>query len=94
MYIIAFFIFSIYGKLVAVAKGAIQLRVSQEGNEQYAQAEDLVLSINIEASNTTATHPITEEEHSSVRKMIHNGQLYILRNGMQYDACGRVVSAQ
>lgn len=82
-------------ELVALAKGAIQLRVSQAGEVgKYAAAEDLVLSISIEAGNTTATEQVSANEQVMVRKVMRNGVLYILRDGQCYDTCGRLVDAE
>ena len=82
-------------ELVALAKGAIQLRVSQAGEAgKYAAAEDLVLSISIEAGNTTATEQVSDNEQVMVRKVLRDGVLYILRGGMCYDINGRLIGAE
>ena len=82
-------------ELVALAKGAIQLRVSQAGETgKYAAAEDLVLTIDIEAGNTTATEQVSANEQVMVRKVLRDGVLYILRGGMCYDINGRLIGAE
>lgn len=82
-------------ELVALAKGAIQLRVSQAGEAgKYAAAEDLVLTISIEAGNTTATEQVSANEQVMVRKVMRDGVLYILRGGMCYDINGRLIGAE
>ena len=82
-------------ELVALAKGAIQLRVSQAGEAgKYAAAEDLVLTISIEAGNTTATEQVSANEQVMVRKVLRDGVLYILRGGMCYDINGRLIGAE
>ncbi|MGN0234898.1 MAG: hypothetical protein ACI4BD_01085 [Paludibacteraceae bacterium] len=80
--------------LKAIAVGAVQLRVSQGGNAQYEPAEDLVLTIAIGENTSTATEQVEDGEQVAARKMIRNGQLYILRNGMLYDARGRLVVSE
>ncbi len=82
-------------ELVALAKGAIQLRVSQAGEAgKYAAAEELVLTISIEADNTTATEQVSANEQVMVRKVLRDGVLYILRGGMCYDINGRLIGAE
>ena len=82
-------------ELVALAKGAIQLRVSQAGEVgKYQAAEEWVQTINIEAGNTTATEQVGATEQVSVRKVMRDGVLYILRDGQCYDTCGRLVGAE
>ena len=82
-------------ELVALAKGAIQLRVRQAGEAgMYAAAEDLVLTISIEAGNTTATEQVSANEQVMVRKVLRDGVLYILRGGMCYDINGRLIGAE
>ncbi len=82
-------------ELVALAKGAIQLRVSQAGEAgKYAAAEDLVLTISIEAGNTTATEQVSANEQVMVRKVLRDGVLYILCGGMCYDINGRLIGAE
>ena len=82
-------------ELVALAKGAIQLRVRQAGEAgKYAAAEDLVLTISIEAGNTTATEQVSANEQVMVRKVLRDGVLYILRGGMCYDINGRLIGAE
>ena len=82
-------------ELVALAKGAIQLRVRQAGEAgKYAAAEDLVLTISIEAGNTTATEQVSANEQVMVRKVMRDGVLYILRGGMCYDINGRLIGAE
>lgn len=82
-------------ELVALAKGAIQLRVSQAGEAgKYAAAEDLVLTISIEAGNTTATEQVSANEQVMVRKVMRDGVLYIMRGGMCYDINGRLIGAE
>lgn len=82
-------------ELVALAKGAIQLHVSQAGEAgKYAAAEEQVWTINIEAGTTTATEQVSANEQVMVRKVMRNGVLYILRDGQCYDTCGRLVDAE
>ena len=82
-------------ELVALAKGAIQLRVRQAGEAgKYAAAEDLVLTISIEAGNTTATEQVSANEKVMVRKVMRDGVLYIMRGGMCYDINGRLIGAE
>ena len=81
-------------ELVALAKGAIQLRVRQAGEAgKYAAAEER-WTIDIEAGNTTATEQVSADEQVMVRKVMRNGVLYILRDGQCYDTCGRLVDAE
>lgn len=81
-------------ELVALAKGAIQLRVSQAGEAgKYAAAEER-WTIDIEAGNTTATEQVSANEQVMVRKVLRDGVLYILRDGQCYDTCGRLVDAE
>lgn len=82
-------------ELVALAKGAIQLHVRQAGEAgKYAAAEELVLTISIEADNTTATEQVSANEQVMVRKVLRDGVLYILRGGMCYDINGRLIGAE
>ena len=81
-------------ELVALAKGAIQLRVSQAGEAgKYAAAEER-WTIDIEAGNTTATEQVSANEQVMVRKVLRDGVLYILRGGMCYDINGRLIGAE
>lgn len=81
-------------ELVALAKGAIQLRVSQAGEAgKYAAAEERWI-IDIEAGNTTATEQVSANEQVMVRKVMRDGVLYILRGGMCYDINGRLIGAE
>ena len=81
-------------ELVALAKGAIQLRVSQAGEAgKYAAAEERWI-IDIEAGNTTATEQVSANEQVMVRKVLRDGVLYILRGGMCYDINGRLLGAE
>ena len=82
-------------ELVALAKGAIQLRVRQAGEVgKYQAAAEWVQTINIEAGNTTATEQVVATEQASVRKILRDGVLYILRGGMCYDINGRLIGAE
>lgn len=81
-------------ELVALAKGAIQLCVSQAGEAgKYAAAEER-WTIDIEAGNTTATEQVSANEQVMVRKVMRDGVLYILRGGMCYDINGRLIGAE
>ena len=82
-------------ELVALAKGAIQLHVRQAGEVgKYLPADEWVQTINIEAGNTTATEQVVATEQASVRKILRDGVLYILRGGMCYDINGRLIGAE
>ncbi|MDY5075669.1 MAG: hypothetical protein SPE88_02655 [Paludibacteraceae bacterium] len=81
-------------ELVALAKGAIQLRVRQAGEAgKYTAAEER-WTIDIEAGNTTATEQVSANEQVMVRKVLRDGVLYILRGGMCYDINGRLIGAE
>lgn len=81
-------------ELVALAKGSIQLCVSQAGEAgKYAAAEER-WTIDIEAGNTTATEQVSANEQVMVRKVMRDGVLYILRGGMCYDINGRLIGAE
>ena len=81
-------------ELVALAKGSIQLCVSQAGEAgKYAAAEER-WTIDIEAGNTTETEQVSANEQVMVRKVLRDGVLYILRGGMCYDINGRLIGAE
>lgn len=74
--------------LTAIEAGELQVTATQEGNENYDAAENV--TINLTLLPATAIKEIFGEK-TKEQKFIHNGNLYILREGRLYNAQGNRV---
>ena len=75
--------------LTAIAAGELQLTVSQEGDNNYEAAEEMVITLTVLPQ--TGLREIMNEGNNTVRKALINGHLYIITDKAIYNAEGRKV---